>query len=590
MVADRSMFLKYNQSAEAVKQRMFEMINYVNEVYKALKTFVALTGIEIWEKKDLFQVSSSANVNLDLFSTWRTQNLLPRKAHDNAQFITNIDFDGNTVGLAFVATMCSKSHSSGVIQDHSKESIPVGATIAHEMGHNLGMSHDNSLCSCSADSCIMSPTLSYKPPFLFSSCSLSNFQEFIYDKMPQCMRDEPLKQYVMSPAVCGNKFTELGEQCDCGTVQECTNPCCDAATCRFKAEAQCADGECCDKCKIKKVGSVCRPAKDDCDLPDMCDGKSPLCPKDRYIFNGHPCNDGQGVCFNGKCPMLESQCTQLWGASAVVAEDSCFNTNKRGVQYGHCKQVDGSYIACQPSDVKCGVLYCFGGSETPSIYASVAEFRNCRGVLAQGGMVQNGTKCAEGSVCYDGSCISINSAYRSSNCSANCPGHGICDSELQCQCQEGWAPPNCDATSDTNIVIIVVVIVIALLLVAGLILMFVFRKKCGKRSANRISGTTNPTFYQPQVKSGSNVSTPELSTKNVYPPPPPPAKPKKPQVPQPPSRDGYQAPQFSVKTSVESAKKSPAIQRPTNAPPPVPTTKPAPPTAPPKALKPPVKN
>ncbi|PIO36718.1 hypothetical protein AB205_0018470, partial [Aquarana catesbeiana] len=264
------------------------------------------------------------------------------------------DFDGPTVGLAFVGTICSDSHSCGVIQDHSRVAISVGATVAHEMGHNLGMNHDTGSCTCSADSCIMSPTLSYNTPHVFSSCSLTNFREFIYDRMPACMQTEPLKEFIESPSVCGNKFTEMGEDCDCGNVKECTNPCCDAATCKFKNKAQCSDGECCENCKIKKAGIVCRPVKDECDLADMCDGKNPKCPSDRFIFNGQPCNDGQGFCYNGTCPSLEGQ------------------------------------------DLKCGVLYCSGGSKDPKINAAVATISTCKGVLHSEGMVKNGTMCGEG--------------------------------------------------------------------------------------------------------------------------------------------------------------------------------------------------
>lgn len=39
--------------------------------------------------------------------------------------------------------------------------IAIGATLAHEMGHNLGMSHDANDCVCSGDSCIMSASLRY---------------------------------------------------------------------------------------------------------------------------------------------------------------------------------------------------------------------------------------------------------------------------------------------------------------------------------------------------------------------------------------------------------------------------------------------
>ena len=65
--------------------------------------------------------------------------------------------------------------------------------------------------------------------------------------------------------------------------------------------------------QLKKVGEVCRPAKDECDLPEMCDGKSTLCPSDRYQINGFPCQNGKGYCRMGTCPTLEKQCIDLWG-------------------------------------------------------------------------------------------------------------------------------------------------------------------------------------------------------------------------------------------------------------------------------------
>ncbi|KAM9311984.1 zinc metalloproteinase-disintegrin-like protein H3 [Gastrophryne carolinensis] len=577
LVADKSIFKKYNNNTERCKERFFEMINYVNELYLALHTFVAVIGIEIWQNKDQFEVVTAAGTNLDRLSAWRKNSLLPRKPHDNAQFLTDYDFDGATVGLAYVGSMCSDMYSTGVIQDHSKPAVAVGATLAHEMGHNLGMNHDTSSCTCAGDSCVMSATVSYNSPRLFSSCSLQNFQEFIYDKMPECMRDVPLKQNVQSPSVCGNKFTEIGEDCDCGSVKECTNPCCNAATCKFKANAQCAEGLCCQDCKIKNKGIVCRPIKDDCDLHEMCDGKSAECPQDGFIYNGYPCNNRQGYCYNGKCPTLENQCTYLWGASALVGGDSCFNLNRRGVNYGYCRKVEGSYVPCGAADTKCGVLYCSGGSSTPKIAAPVASISNCRAVLHQEAMVQNGTICGEGKVCFSGICVSVNTAFRSDDCSANCPGHGVCDHELQCRCQEGWAPPTCDSTSETNIGIIVAVILIALALVSGLILMFVFRKKiwkCGRRSP-AVSGATNPAYIGPQARKKSGiVSTPEMSSKNLLYPVPP-VQSQKPQISHPQSKDGYLAPQYSVTTSAEINRTPPALQRPINVPPPVPT--PAPP-------------
>lgn len=59
-------------------------------------------------------------------------------------FHRGIDLEGDTVGIAFLRTMCSDSDSVGVTQDGGKSLDKVGSTAAHELGHILNMEHDNS--------------------------------------------------------------------------------------------------------------------------------------------------------------------------------------------------------------------------------------------------------------------------------------------------------------------------------------------------------------------------------------------------------------------------------------------------------------
>ncbi|XP_069618537.1 snake venom metalloproteinase atroxlysin-1-like [Ranitomeya imitator] len=159
LVADLSMYNKYGRNIDNVKMHLFGVVNYMNKVYKTINIFVALIGIEIWDSTNQINVVSDCNVLLQRFQEWRNQNLLPRRPHDNAQFITNVDFDGSTIGSATLSGMCG-AYSAGVIQDHNTNAASVGSTVAHEMGHNLGMDHDDlNSCTCGGPACVMTPVL-----------------------------------------------------------------------------------------------------------------------------------------------------------------------------------------------------------------------------------------------------------------------------------------------------------------------------------------------------------------------------------------------------------------------------------------------
>ncbi|KAM3924701.1 zinc metalloproteinase-disintegrin-like halysase [Leptodactylus fuscus] len=513
MVVDNSMYTKYKGRNDKIQERIYGIINFVNQVYKPLNIFVALTGLEIWSNGDHFEVVSNADTNLKRFSEWREKTLLRRQPHDNAQFITNIDFDGSTVGLAYTGSMCTDKHSAGVIQDHSTEYIHVAATLAHEMGHNLGMNHDDQ-CYCPAKSCIMAPSLSgSNNPEIFSSCSHKEYQNFILNSMPLCMKDRPTKEEILSAPVCGNKFTERGEECDCGTEEECTDKCCDAATCRLKEGAQCTEGECCSDCKVKSAGSVCRPAKDECDLSDMCDGRSSTCPSDRFQINGSPCKNGEGYCYNGKCPTLRSQCETYWGAGAVPAKKSCYEPSQ--------------YTCSMSRYGQCGVLVCSLGMSKPTTngYCSDGTCKTLRPEV----FVESGTKCDDSRVCVNGRCTAVPTARQSADCAAKCPGHSVCDHELQCNCKEGWAPPNCDTRADKGnlgtimLAVFIVFVVLILIIVASVF----FRKAQRKRQRN---------------SAGKDVANPTFSVQNQTPqqPSPYPYKPQAYQQPAaPPQRPMY---------------------------------------------------
>ena len=93
-------------------------------------------------------------------------------------------------------------------------------------------------------------------PYKFSSCSRKQFNGYLEDGRLLCLLNNPNEpSYPNGGSNCGNGFVDSGEECDCGSINECNNDCCDPITCRFKQEAQCASGECCDvnTCKVSRV-------------------------------------------------------------------------------------------------------------------------------------------------------------------------------------------------------------------------------------------------------------------------------------------------------------------------------------------------
>ncbi|XP_060712528.1 zinc metalloproteinase-disintegrin-like crotastatin isoform X1 [Hemiscyllium ocellatum] len=566
VVADNSEY-RHFRSVEAVRSRVFEAVNHINLLYQPLRTHVALIGLEIWSSGDQFFVEKDAGRTLTNMLEWRRTKLLPRKEHDNIQFITHVDFTGDTIGLAQVSAMCT--HGSGAInQDHTNNVHGVASTIAHEMGHNLGMNHDDDNCNCDSRSCIMSPVLSSVLPTEFSSCSHQHFQNFVLTRTASCLRDVPNQDEIVSRPVCGNRFLEKGEECDCGIPEECLNPCCDAETCRLREGVQCADGTCCKDCKFMAAGLLCRRAKDDCDLEETCDGRSGQCPEDTFRLNGTPCKRNTSFCYNGKCPTHQEQCVSFWGSGAKAAPRRCFEVNKQGDKFGYCQKTAFGYQGCASEDIMCGQLSCTGGNKQPRYSTGSIRIGStvCQVVLDPVSLVQNGTKCGDNKMCVNSRCTKVPLV---DECSRKCPTESVCNHLLQCQLKQG-SSSSPDSGLPTYAIIIIVLAITLLITIAFGAAAFAYRKHTRKPTVTartphtQTSGLSNPAFtdsapvtprvMRPQMPKGPAMVTvppPAYNTVLSAPFPPrqaPPPRPlgssDKPHVPRaPPKPPGMKPPQ-----------------------------------------------
>ncbi|XP_061573725.1 disintegrin and metalloproteinase domain-containing protein 15 isoform X6 [Cololabis saira] len=468
LVADHQEFLNYQKNNKTIIYRMLDVANQVDGFYRPLNVRVALTGLEIWSDRNQIQVEKNPTDTLNNFLEWRTRELLPRLRHDNAQLVMGGSFDGTTVGMASQSSMCSRDRSGGVNVDHLVSVLGVASTIAHELGHNLGMRHDTAerRCSCQNEprlgGCIMEPSTGFMPGQQFSSCSAADLSVSLLHGGGMCLFNVPQPDSLLGGPRCGNLYVETGESCDCGLLEECQDPCCNASTCQLVPGAQCSsDGICCGDCKLRPAGAVCRDPLGECDLPEFCTGSSPYCPPNVFLQNGERCDDGSSHCYGGVCANMDAQCQTLWGPNATAAPAVCFSSvNKQGNKYGNCGQrPNGSYVPCSSPNVRCGRIQCRGGRERPllgsnaQILTTTVRFNDsdlvCRGTFFHLGddvsdpaSVAQGTACGPGKACLDQKCQDV-SVFGVEDCRRKCNGHGVCNSNRNCHCEPGWAPPDC---------------------------------------------------------------------------------------------------------------------------------------------------
>ncbi|XP_072354083.1 disintegrin and metalloproteinase domain-containing protein 12-like isoform X2 [Scyliorhinus torazame] len=464
LIADNHLYQNMRSDKNAAVKRLLNIANTVDMYYRPLNIRISLIGVEVWTT-DQITVNDDISGTMTRFVKWRKENLLPRQHNDNAQLIVGGYFRGNSIGLSNFVAICSRSGSAGVNVDTRPSFLAAATTVSHELGHNLGMSHDTRErhCNCpdQPTGCIMEEAIGLYLPSVFSRCSRADLVDQFKVGLGMCLYNRPDLNKLVGGLECGDFYVSKGEECDCGKPGECSDPCCEPSTCKLKPGGKCSTGACCKACQLLPAGSHCRSLRGECDLQETCTGTSSDCPENTYLKDGYTCSKGSLFCGNGICQSADDQCKDIWGPRAVSAENICYKiTNNQGNEFGHCgKDKNDQYIKCTPEDLLCGKIQCKGGANYPRrggivrILGTTLTYQkvtyHCRGIAAllsdaaTPDLILQGTKCGKNKLCEELKCVDV-AKFRAEECHKTCNGNGVCNNKNNCHCDNGWAPPFCN--------------------------------------------------------------------------------------------------------------------------------------------------
>ncbi|XP_077347005.1 disintegrin and metalloproteinase domain-containing protein 22 isoform X9 [Lithobates pipiens] len=465
IVNDHLMYKKHRLSVGQTNNYAKSVVNFADMLYKEqLNTRIVLVAMETWADNSRISIDGNPLKTLKEFMKYRRDFIKDKS--DAIHLFSGSQFESSRSGAAYIGGVCSLLKGGGVNEFGRVDVLAI--TMVQSLASNLGIFSDKEKmkrgeCTCEDrwHGCIMED-IGYYLPSKFSNCDIEEYNEFLNSGGGACLFNKPLK--LLDPPECGNGIVETGEECDCGTVEECAKEgedCC--KHCKLTEDSQCSDGLCCTKCQLNPKEMLCREAVNDCDIPEMCTGNSSQCPPNIHKLDGYPCEDKEGLCFGGRCKTRDRQCKYIWGDKVAAADRYCYEKlNIEGTEKGNCGKNKDTYIQCSKQDVLCGYLLCTDTSSVPRLgelesltsasFSHQGKFLNCSGGYVKLdeetdlGYVEDGTPCGEGMMCLDHRCLPID-PFNFSSCMGStnkiCSGNGICSSEVKCICDKYYIGEDC---------------------------------------------------------------------------------------------------------------------------------------------------
>ncbi|OWF52704.1 A disintegrin and metalloproteinase with thrombospondin motifs 12 [Mizuhopecten yessoensis] len=239
--------------------------------------------------------------------------------HDVAILLTRINICSrmnepcSTLGLAQVPGICLPHKSCNINEDTG---LPLAYTVAHELGHHFGMTHDSVRNGCEMKDgeeffyVMAAQLLAVNVPMKWSSCSRTAITKFIDRGWAYCLDDEPAEFHhkeFQYPIIPPGTMYDADHQCRlvygpdailCEGVQE---EMCSTLWCRYK-------NKCTTKLEAAAEGTVCG--------------------QNKWCFNGDCVEIGERpLAINGNWGEWSSwaECSRSCGAGVSTVERHCEN-------------------------------------------------------------------------------------------------------------------------------------------------------------------------------------------------------------------------------------------------------------------------
>ncbi|KAM7054575.1 disintegrin and metalloproteinase domain-containing protein 30 [Molossus nigricans] len=454
LLFDHDRFLFSNSNLTDVTDDAILLTSIMDTYFQEIRTRIHLSALEVWTDRNKIDLTNpTLQKTLGQFLLYQRNVLSSKLTVDWAQlYIKRHYIDA----LAWSwGKVCTERYAGSVSVFPDKNILGPATWGAHNLGHSLGMAHDDEYCRCKGRrTCIMGTGRTG-----FSNCSIIHFFNHVH-REASCLNNIPGQDYVIKR--CGNKIVEDYEECDCGSLEDCEEDHCCEPGCRLRQGANCSTGLCCYNCHFRPSGYMCRKEENECDLAEYCDGASALCPNDTYKQDGTPCKY-EARCFRKGCRSAYMQCQSIFGPDAREAPNECYEAvNLVGDQHGNCGIVGASdYIKCTKTNAICGRILCINVNTLPSLpdHTSITsthlgdENLMCWGLsyrlslvpmgIPDLGVVNDGTACDKDRVCVNTTCLS-NSVLDFDCLPGKCNHRGFCNNNKNCHCMYGWTPPFCE--------------------------------------------------------------------------------------------------------------------------------------------------